>query len=132
MNPEGKYSVIIQVHHPLRTEKTDSQKSPKEIRNQLTFHRWQAQLPRNLRISNLPRIIEGHTPHKLSQITAAGNGATATESLELDIADGVVIWVDADLKLHYIAASGSSDEPGAYVGVGFWHGTDIARGGVVV
>ncbi len=87
--------------------------------HQLTFHWWQAQLPRNLRITDFPRVLQGHAPHELGQITAARDGATASKGLELDIADGVVIRINADLEFHDVATCGSSNKPSADVGVGF-------------
>jgi hypothetical protein len=71
--------------------------SPREY--QLTLDRRQTQLLCNLGVLNTTGLLEGHALDELGQVTAAGDGGTATESLELDLADGVVVGVNADLKL---------------------------------
>ena len=101
-------------------------------KEKLTLNRRQTQLPRNLRIPHFPRILQRHPPHKLRQITTTRDGAPASKRLELDILDALRFGVDAYLEFHYVAAGGGADEAGADCGVGFGHGTDVARGGVVV
>jgi hypothetical protein len=104
--------------------------SPREY--QLTLDRRQTQLLCNLGVLNTTGLLEGHALDELGQVTAAGDGGTATESLELDLADGVVVGVNADLKLHDIAASRGADETGTDVGVVLLHATDVSGLAVVV
>jgi hypothetical protein len=101
-------------------------------RVELTLDRRQTQLLCNLSVLNATSLLEGHALDELGQVTAAGDGGTAAESLELDLADGVVVGVDADLKLHDIAASGGADETGTDVGVVLLHATDVSGLAVVV
>lgn len=70
--------------------------------------------------------------HQFRQIRTTRNRAPAAKGFELDILDGVGVRVDFDLQFHDVAAGGRADEAGADGGVGFGHGADIARGGVVV
>jgi hypothetical protein len=98
----------------------------------LTLDGRQTQLLCNLSVLNATGLLEGHALDELGQVTAAGDGGTAAESLELDLADGVVVGVDADLKLHDIAASGGADETGTDVGVVLLHATDVSGLAVVV
>jgi hypothetical protein len=98
----------------------------------LTLDGRQTQLLCNLGVLNATGLLEGHALDELGQVTAAGDGGTAAESLELDLADGVVVGVDADLKLHDIAASGGADETGTDVGVVLLHATDVSGLAVVV
>ena len=97
-----------------------------------TLDRRQAKLLSNLGVLDATGLLEGHTLDELGQIAAAGNGTAAAESLELDLADGVVVGVDADLKLHDIAASRGADKTGTDVGVALLHATDISGLAVVV
>lgn len=98
----------------------------------LTLDRRQTQLLRNLGILNPGRILQSHTPHQLGQITRTCDRATAAESLELDVADGVVVGVDTDLQLHDVATCWSADESSTNVRIVLWHGADIAGTAVVV
>jgi len=98
----------------------------------LTLDRRQTQLLCNLGVLNATGLLKGHALDELGQVTAAGDGGTAAESLELDLADGVVVGVNADLKLHDIAASGGADETGTDVGVVLLHATDVSGLAVVV
>jgi len=98
----------------------------------LTLDRRQTQLLCNLGVLNATGLLEGHALDEFGQVTAAGDGGTAAESLELDLADGVVVGVNADLKLHDIAASGGADETGTDVGVVLLHATDVSGLAVVV
>lgn len=99
---------------------------------QLTLDRGQAELLCNLGVLDAASLLKGHALNELGQITAAGDGGTAAESLELDLADGVVVGVDTDLKLHNITASGSADETSTDVGVVLLHATDVSGLAVVV
>jgi hypothetical protein len=98
----------------------------------LTLNRWQAEFLCDLCVLDARCILERHTPHELGQITRTRNSAAASERLELDIADGVVVGVNADLQLHDIAACRSADKSCADVGVSLRHGANIARSAVVV
>lgn len=98
----------------------------------LTLDRRQAKLLCDLCVLDPRGILEGHTANQLGQVTRTGDRATATEGLELDIANGVVVGVDTDLQLHDVAACGRANETGANVSVGLGHGADIARAAVVV
>ena len=98
----------------------------------LTLDGRQTELLCNLGVLNATGLLESHALDKLGQVTAAGDGGTAAESLELDLADSVVVGVNADLKLHDIAASGGADETGTDVGVVLLHATDISGLAVVV
>ena len=98
----------------------------------LTLDRRQAELLCDLGVLDPRSILKCHTADQLGQITRTGDRAAATESLELDVADGVVVGVDTDLQLHDVAACGSADKTGTDVSVGLRHGTDIARLAVVV
>jgi hypothetical protein len=101
-------------------------------RYRLTLDRRQTQLLCNLGVLNATGLLKSHTLDELGQVTAAGDGGTTAESLELDLADGVVVGVDADLKLHNIAASGGTDKTSTDVGVVLLHATDISGLAVVV
>jgi hypothetical protein len=98
----------------------------------LTLDRRQTKLFRDLCVLNPCSILKRHTADQLGQVTRTGDRAAATESLELHIADGVVVGVDTDLQLHDVAACGSADETGTDISVGLRHGADIARLAVVV
>lgn len=104
--------------------------SPRKCR--LTLDRRQTQLLCNLSVLNATGLLKGHALDELGEVTAAGDGRAATESLELDLADGVVVGVNADLKLHDIAASGGADETGTDVGVVLLHAADVSGLAVVV
>ena len=97
-----------------------------------TFHRWQTQLPRDLRIPHFARILQRHSPNQFRQVGARSDGAAATECFEFDVRDGVGGGVDLDLELHHVAAGGGTDETCANGGGVLVHGTDVAGGGVVV
>jgi len=96
------------------------------------LNRRQTQLLCNLGVLNATGLLKSHALDELGQVTAAGDGGTATKSLELDLTDGVVVGVDTDLKLHNIATSGGADETGTDVGVVLLHATDISGLAVVV
>ncbi len=97
-----------------------------------TLHRRQTQLPRNLRIPNLSRILQRHPPHQFRQVAGTRNRGSASKSLELDIRDGVGGGIDLDLKLHDVPAGGCAHETGAHVLSVLVHLADIAGRGVVV
>lgn len=101
-------------------------------RSQLTLDRGQTELLCNLGVLDAASLLKGHALDELGQVTAAGDGGTTAESLELDLADGVVVGVDTDLKLHDIAASGSADETGTDVGVVLLHAANVSGLVVVV
>jgi hypothetical protein len=98
----------------------------------LTLNRRQTQLLRNLGILNPRSILKRHTPHQLGQVRGTRDRAAAPERLELDVADGVVVGVHADLQLHDVAAGRRADKSCSNVRVGLGHGTYIARAAVVV
>lgn len=91
------------------------------------FHGWQAELLGNLSVLNFRGLVQGHAADELRQITGAGNGGAASERLELDIADGVRVWVHLDLQLHHIAAGRSAYETGAHIVGILVHRSDVAR-----
>ena len=98
----------------------------------LTLDGWQAKLLSDLGVLDATGLLKGHATDKLSKIAAAGDGRAASESLELDVGDGVVVGVDLNLQLHHIAASRGADEAGADITVALSHASDIARVVVVV
>lgn len=101
-------------------------------RCQLTLDRGQTELLCNLSVLDAASLLKGHALDELGQVTAAGDGGTTAESLELDLADSVVVGVDTNLKLHNITASGSADETSTDVGVVLLHAANISRLAVVV
>ena len=103
-----------------------------EERERHTFHRRQAQLPRNLRVLDLPRLLQRHPPHQLGHVARTRDRAPAPESLEFHIRDRVRGRVDLDLQLHDVAACGGPHESCAHVRGALGHRADVARGGVVV
>jgi hypothetical protein len=98
----------------------------------LTFDRWQAKLLCNLRVLDPRGILQSHTADQLGQIARTGDGASTTERLELDVADGVVVGVDANLQLHDVAACRSADKSSADIIIGLGHGTDISWAVVMI
>lgn len=98
----------------------------------LTLYGWQTQFFRDFGVLDPASLLESHATYELSQIAGAGDGTAATESLELDIADGVAILIDTDLKLHDISAGGSAYESSSDVDICLGHRADIARIAVVV
>jgi hypothetical protein len=94
--------------------------------------RRQAQLLGDLGVLDLAGLLQCHAAYQFGQVAGAGNGGAAAEGLELDVGDGVVVGVDADLQLHDVAASGSSDQAGTDIDIALGHGADIARAAVVV
>jgi hypothetical protein len=102
------------------------------MKSSLTLNRRKAELLRDICISDSCSIIQRHAPHQFGQIAGARNCRTAAKGLEFDVANSVACGVDPDLKLHNVAASGSTYETGANVGVGLGHGSNISRFVVVV
>lgn len=98
----------------------------------LTFHRRKTQFLRNLRVLDPSGLLQRHPSDQLGQIARAGDSATASEGLELDIRDRVIIWVDPDLQLHDVAARRCAHQAGADVCVPLVHTPDITRPLVVV
>ena len=99
---------------------------------QLTLDGRQTQLLCDFGVLDAAGLLEGHALDELGEVAAAGDGGTATEGLELDFADGVVVGVNADLELHHITAGGGADETGADVAVCLHHASDISGLAVVV
>lgn len=100
--------------------------------DELTLDRRQAELLRDLCVLDPCGILKCHTTYQLGQVTRAGDRAATTESLELDVADSVVVGVDTDLQLHDVAACGSANETGTDISVGLRHRANIARFAIVV
>jgi hypothetical protein len=98
----------------------------------LTLNRRQAELLCNLGVLDPRRILQRHTTNQLGQVTRASNCASAAEGLKLHVADGVVVGVDSDLKLHDVAACRCADKSSADVVIGLGHGTNISWAIVVV
>jgi hypothetical protein len=98
----------------------------------LTFDRRQAKLFRNLRILDPRRVLQGHTTDQFGQVARTSDGASAAKRLELDVADGVVVGVDANLQLHDIAACRSTNKSSADIGISLGHRTDIPRTVVMI
>jgi len=92
----------------------------------------QAQFLGDLRVLDLPGIVERHPADQLSEVRRTGDGGAASECLEFDVRDGVGRFVDADLQLHHVATGWGADETGANVQVTFVHRADITRVRVVI
>lgn len=97
-----------------------------------TLHRRKAKLLGNFGVTNPTGIVKAHPTDQLGEITRAGDGAAATEGLELDVADLVGFRVDLDLKLHHITAGWGTDETRADVFVSLLEGADVTGVAVVV
>jgi hypothetical protein len=95
------------------------------------LHGGKAQFLSDIGVTDLAGFLESHAAHQLGEIRGTGDGATAAESLELDVADRVRILVDTDLELHHVTAGGSTDEAAADV-LADLHGSGISRVVVVV
>jgi hypothetical protein len=70
----------------------------------------------NLGVFDLARLLEGEPLDALGHVGAGRDGAATAESFKLDVGDDAV-GVNADLELHHVTASGSTDEACANVDV---------------
>ena len=97
-----------------------------------TLNGRKAQLLGHIGVLDLAGLVEGHTADELSQVAGGGDSRATAEGLEDNVVDDTRVLVDADLQLHDIATSGSTNQTGTDVLVTLLHGTDIARVVVVV
>lgn len=65
----------------------------------LTFNGREAKLLCNLGVLDVTSLVQSHALNALGNVAAGGNGGSAAESLELDVADDAVL-ADTDLELH--------------------------------
>jgi hypothetical protein len=70
----------------------------------MEFHRWQAKLLCDLRIFDLPGLLQRQAFDTFSHVRARGNGTPAAKRFELDIGDNAQ-FIDSNLEFHDVATS---------------------------
>lgn len=80
------------------------QRSHQQLYDGLTLHGRQAKLLGDLRVLDLPGLLQRHALNSLSHVRARGDGGSTSKRLELDIGD-VAALVHSDLQLHHAGVS---------------------------
>ena len=93
----------------------------------VNLHRRKAQFLHDIRVLDLQGFRDRLALNPLCGQAGAGDGAAATEGLELRVLDNFGLGIDLDLQLHDVTALRGTDQAGPDVRVLLRKSADVAR-----